>query len=43
MSKTNEFDDRKLLREIGYEESLLETMSDEDCAAEVNELKNSAD
>lgn len=35
--------DRQLLREIGYEESLLETMTDEDCEAEVTELKYSAD
>ncbi|MFB5761055.1 hypothetical protein [Paenibacillus medicaginis] len=34
--------DRKLLREIGYEESLLETMTDEDCEAEVTEIPYNA-
>lgn len=38
-----ETNDRKLLREIGYEESLLNTMTDEDCEAEITELKYSAD
>ncbi|MDN4090878.1 MULTISPECIES: hypothetical protein [Paenibacillus] len=37
-----ETNDRKLLREIGYEESLLETMTDEDCEAEVQELPYNA-
>jgi len=34
--------DRKLLREIGYEENLLSTMTDEDCEAEVQELPYNA-
>ncbi|WP_263867625.1 hypothetical protein [Paenibacillus polymyxa] len=37
-----ETNDRKLLREIGYEESLLATMTDEDCEAEVTELPYNA-
>lgn len=39
----DEFDDRKLLSEIGYDESLLETMSDADCVNEINEIKNTAE
>lgn len=35
--------DRQLLREIGYAESLLATMTDEDCEAEVIELKYNAE
>lgn len=38
-----ETSDRKLLREIGYEEILLNTMTDEDCEAEITELKYSGD
>ncbi|CAM3734742.1 hypothetical protein MEZE111188_05885 [Mesobacillus zeae] len=30
--------DRELLREIGYDEELLNTMSNEDCEAEVSEI-----
>ncbi|WP_256703267.1 MULTISPECIES: hypothetical protein [Paenibacillus] len=37
-----ETNDRILLREIGYEESLLTTMTDEDCEAEVQELPYNA-
>ncbi|WP_276322906.1 hypothetical protein [Paenibacillus polymyxa] len=37
-----ETNDRNLLREIGYEEMLLETMTDEDCEAEVQELPYNA-
>ncbi|SEI76504.1 hypothetical protein [Paenibacillus polymyxa] len=37
-----ETNDRNLLREIGYEETLLETMTDEDCEAEVQELPYNA-
>ena len=37
-----ETNDRILLREIGYEENLLETMTDEDCEAEVQELPYNA-
>ncbi|WP_264177744.1 hypothetical protein [Paenibacillus massiliensis] len=37
-----ETNDRKLLREIGYEEDLLATMTDEDCEAEVQELPYNA-
>ncbi|WP_311080934.1 hypothetical protein [Paenibacillus polymyxa] len=37
-----ESSDRILLREIGYEETLLGTMTDEDCEAEVQELSYNA-
>lgn len=42
MNMFTETNDRKLLREIGYEESLLATMTDEDCEAEVTELPYNA-
>lgn len=41
MKMKTETSDRELLREIGYEESLLDQMSDEDCDAEVTEIKYS--
>ncbi|WP_328800300.1 hypothetical protein T3H97_16460 [Paenibacillus sp. LX16] len=37
-----ETDDRKLLREIGYADILLETMTDEDCEAELQEIPYNA-
>lgn len=36
-----ETNDRILLREIGYQEELLNTMTDEDCEAEVIQLMSS--
>ncbi|KIL71930.1 hypothetical protein SD78_1235 [Bacillus badius] len=33
---------RELLREIGYDEELLRTMTDEDCEAEVIEIPYNA-
>jgi hypothetical protein len=30
--------DREVLKEIGYDDELLNTMSDEDCEAEIQEI-----